>query len=93
MIPGIKSEDVNEDELVSVEAIINSMTREERLHPELIDGSRKKRIATGSGTTVQEVNQLLKQFFMAKDMLKQVSRGKIPSGVGIGKKTSKLTKK
>ena len=79
MIPGVKADDFDEKELVKVEAIINSMTRQERNRPELVDGSRKRRIAEGSGTMVQDVNQLLKQFSMARDMLKQMSRGKMPS--------------
>ncbi len=78
MIPGVKADDFDENEIVRVEAIINSMTREERNHPEIIDGSRKKRIALGSGTDVSDVNQLLKQFFLAKDMMKHLSSGKMP---------------
>jgi signal recognition particle subunit SRP54 len=76
MIPGVKETDVNEDELKKVEAMINSMTRQERLHPEIIDGSRKRRIATGSGTSMQDINRLLKQFKMARNMLKQMNQGK-----------------
>ncbi len=79
MIPGVKAEDIDEKEMVRVEAIIDSMTKQERNQPELIDGSRKRRIAEGSGTTVQDVNQLLRQFSMACEMLKQMSRGKMPS--------------
>jgi signal recognition particle subunit SRP54 len=68
--------DVDEKEFVRIEAIIGSMTVKERNHPDLIDGSRKRRIAQGSGTTVADVNQLLKQFFYARDMLKKMSKGK-----------------
>ena len=55
-----------------IEAIIRSMTVEERLRPEIIDGSRKRRIAAGSGTTVQDVNKLLKQFSQTRQMLRQL---------------------
>jgi signal recognition particle subunit SRP54 len=81
MIPGVKEGDVDEKEFKKIEAIINSMTKQERLNPDVIDGSRKRRIATGSGTNVRDVNQLLKQFKMARDMLKRmgkVGKGKFP---------------
>ncbi len=68
---GLKNLSLDEKELVKVEAIIRSMTEEERLKPEIINSSRKKRIATGSGTTVQDVNKLLKQFEQMKKMIKQ----------------------
>jgi len=76
MIPGMgKVKDlagmVDEKELKHVEAIIYSMTTEERRKPEIIDGSRKKRIARGSGTSIQDVNRLLKQFEQMKKMMKQ----------------------
>jgi signal recognition particle subunit SRP54 len=80
MIPGVKEADVDEKEFQRIEAIIGSMTMKERNHPDLIDGSRKRRIAQGSGTTVTDVNQLLKQFFYARDMLKKMSKGKGKSG-------------
>ncbi|MBO8128174.1 MAG: signal recognition particle protein [Peptococcaceae bacterium] len=80
MIPGfnkltkkLKNIQFDEKELVYAEAIINSMTPFERQHPERIDGSRRKRIARGSGTSVQQVNQLLKQFAQTKKMIKQFS--------------------
>jgi len=76
MIPGVKEADVDEKEFQRIEAIIGSMTVKERNYPDLIDGSRKRRIAQGSGTTVSDVNQLLKQFYYARDMLKKMSRGK-----------------
>lgn len=63
-----------EGELTKVEAVVNSMTRAERTHPKMIDGSRRKRIARGSGTTVQEVNRVLKHFNQMKSMMKQLSR-------------------
>ena len=68
---GLKNLSLDEKELVKVEAIIRSMTEEERLKPEIINSSRKKRIASGSGTTVQDVNKLLKQFEQMKKMFKQ----------------------
>ena len=80
MIPGIgqakqlKNLKVNEKELVRIEAIINSMTSEERGNHTIIKSSRKIRIAKGSGTTVYDVNQLLKQFTMMKKMLKQIKK-------------------
>ncbi|MGB9977027.1 signal recognition particle protein [Thermovenabulum sp.] len=78
MIPGFSPQkmqglDFNEKELVKVEAIINSMTKEERRNPSIINGSRRKRIAMGSGTTVQDVNKLLKQFEQMKKLMKQLS--------------------
>jgi signal recognition particle subunit SRP54 len=75
MIPGVKETDVNEREIKVVEAIVHSMTRHERLHPGIIDGSRKRRIAAGSGTSVQDVNKVLKQFKLARDMLKKYGKG------------------
>lgn len=76
MIPGVKESDVDEDELKRIEAIIQSMTKKERLNPDIINGSRKRRIAAGSGTTMRDVNQLLKQFKMAQNMLRQMGKGK-----------------
>lgn len=76
MIPGaggkqLKNLNVDEKELVYIQAIIQSMTREERLNPSIINGSRRKRIANGSGTTVQQVNRLIKQFDQTRKMMKQ----------------------
>ena len=88
MLPGIggskqlKNLQVDEKEITHTEAIIQSMTPEERQKPEIINGSRKKRIAYGSGCKVQEVNRLLKQFSEAKKLMKQM-------GQGTGAKTSK----
>lgn len=78
MIPGVNSKqlknlNVDEKELVHIEAIIQSMTKDERMTPTIIDGSRRKRIAKGSGTSIQEVNKLLKQFNETKKMLKKFS--------------------
>jgi len=63
--------DIDDKELVYVKAIIQSMTKEERQSPGIINGSRRKRIATGSGTSVQQVNKLLKQFEQTRKMMKQ----------------------
>ena len=68
---------VDEKELLHIEAIINSMTPRERTHHHIINGSRRKRIARGSGTSVQKVNQLLKRYVQARKMMKQMSSGKI----------------
>ncbi len=64
----------DERQLRRVEAIINSMTPEEREHAEVIDGSRRKRIAKGSGTSVEDVNRLLKQYAEMRKMLKMVGQ-------------------
>jgi len=61
-----------------VEAIIQSMTAHERALPQVIDGSRRRRIALGSGTKVQDVNQLMNQFREMQGMMKQMSRGTLP---------------
>ena len=66
---------VDEKQFTRIEAIINSMTKEERAHHELISGSRRKRIARGSGTSVQEVNQLLRQYIQMRKMFKSMGKG------------------
>ena len=78
MLPGMKTgalkdAQIDEDQMKRTEAIILSMTQKERLQPELINGSRRKRIANGSGTTVEDVNKLLRQFDQMKKMMKQFS--------------------
>jgi signal recognition particle subunit SRP54 len=82
MLPGMNRlpKDVNIDDraLVYVEAIIQSMTREERQKPHIINGQRRKRIAAGSGRSVQEVNKVLKQFTEMQRMVKTLAKGKIP---------------
>ena len=84
MVPGLSSlageipQDVTDKQLVMIEAVINSMTPAERQDPRIIGGSRKRRIARGSGTTVQEVNQLMSQFRLVQKMMRQVSKGRIP---------------
>jgi len=84
MLPGVgkqlKGVTVDENGMARVEAIINSMTREERTHASIIDGSRRRRIAAGSGTSVQHVNMLLKQFASMQKMIKQFSRLSLPKG-------------
>jgi signal recognition particle subunit SRP54 len=83
MMPGIGSQlsslNVDEKELDRLEAIIRSMTPEERANPKIIDGSRRRRIARGSGTSVQAVSQLVKQFGQMRKVMKQVAQGKMPS--------------
>lgn len=82
MIPGLgkqlKGVDLNVDEkqLDKIRAIIQSMTPKERAHPEILNASRRRRIAAGSGTNVQDVNKLLNQFNQTKDMMKKMSSGK-----------------
>jgi signal recognition particle subunit SRP54 len=83
MIPGLAGHQlqnmkVDERELDRIQAIILSMTPEERRRPELIKGSRRLRIARGSGTNVQQVNKLVKQFGQMRKMMRQVGRGKMP---------------
>ena len=78
MIPGLGSKvkdiDINDDSFKGIEAMINSMTPEERADPDLIDGSRKKRIAKGSGKDIQEVNNFMKQFEQMKGMMKNMNK-------------------
>ncbi len=84
MLPGmgamkqLKNADIDEGELDRVEAIILSMTPAERADPHLINGSRRKRIANGSGTKVQNVNQLVKQFDQMRVMMRSMANGKMP---------------
>jgi signal recognition particle subunit SRP54 len=83
MMPGVGQQlgglDVDERELDRLQAIIQSMTPEERANPQIIDGSRRRRIARGSGTSVQAVGQLVKQFGQMKKLMRQISQGKMPS--------------
>ncbi|OZI11587.1 signal recognition particle protein [Bacillaceae bacterium SAS-127] len=72
-IKGLNNVQVDEKQIGHIEAIIRSMTKEEKQHPEIISAGRKKRIAKGSGTSIQEVNRLLKQFEEMKKMMKQMS--------------------
>lgn len=87
MIPGMnlgaaKDAKIDENMLVKTEAIILSMTEKERVNPDIIASSRKKRIASGSGTTVEDVNKLLKQFEQMKKMMKQLTSGKFGGFLG-----------
>ena len=79
MIPGvgkqIKDLDIDDDAFKGIEAIINSMTPYERSHPDVLNQSRRQRIAKGSGTKVEEVNRLLKQFEQTRKMMKMVAGG------------------
>jgi signal recognition particle subunit SRP54 len=78
MIPGmgkqLKHLDLNDDAFKGIEAIINSMTPEERANPDIIDGSRRRRIAKGAGRDIQEVNQFLKQFEQMRQMMKMMNK-------------------
>lgn len=91
MLPGMDSKalqnvDIDEKKMAHTEAIIQSMTRKERNDPSILNGSRRKRIAAGSGTTIQEVNQLLKQFEEMKKMMKMMTdMGKRGKKGGLGK--------
>ena len=67
--------DIDDDAFKGIEAIIQSMTSEELTNPQLLNGSRRKRIASGSGTSVQEVNQLIKQFNQMGKMMKMMQGG------------------
>jgi signal recognition particle subunit SRP54 len=85
MMPGmgamkqLKNAEVDEGELDRVEAIILSMTPLERANPAIIKGSRRKRIAAGSGVRIQQVNQLVKQFDQMRKMMRQMMSGEQPS--------------
>ncbi len=75
---GINKLKVDEKELIHIEAIINSMTPQERAHHHILNGNRRKRIARGSGRPVQEINRLLKQYVETRKMMKSLSRGIVP---------------
>ena len=82
MLPGmgkmkIREEDIDESKLISMKAVIQSMTKRERDNPQIINSSRKQRIAKGSGTSVQEVNRVLKQFEQMKLTMKQMKNNKL----------------
>ncbi len=94
MVPGLSQvtkdmpSDVTDKQMKRIEAIIHSMTREERQRPDVLNGARRKRIATGSGTSVQEVNQLMSQFKQMQRMMQQLKSGKgrgmFPGFPGLG---------
>ena len=94
MIPGaagkVKEEDIDETIIDKNMAIIRSMTKKERKNPKILNASRRKRIAEGSGTSVQQVNQLIKQYEQSAQMMKQLKGGKfgnfkMPKGFPGGK--------
>jgi len=82
LLPGMRlNEDqlaLGEKELERVKAIVRSMTKEERRNPSVLNASRRKRIADGSGTTVQDLNRFMKQFREMQKMMKQLKKGKLP---------------
>lgn len=94
MIPGmgkmVRDMDIDNDAFKHIEAIIKSMTTEERSRPSIIDGSRRKRIARGAGRTVKEVNDLLKQFDGMKKVMKKMNRGSGGGGARMAKRMSKM---
>ena len=103
MIPGLggggalKNLDIDEKQIAHTEAIIRSMTLQERRDPSILNGSRRKRIAVGSGTTVQDVNRLLNQYEQMRKMMRGLAAGEMPGmaspghgqGHGHGKKHKK----
>ena len=90
MIPGvgkqIKDVDINDDSFKGIEAMINSMTLEERRNPDIINPSRKQRIAAGSGKDISELNQFIKQFEQMKNMMKMMNKMPMGKLAGLGKK-------
>jgi signal recognition particle subunit SRP54 len=90
MIPGvgkqIKDVDIKDDSFKGIEAMINSMTLEERRNPDLINPSRKLRIAKGSGKDIAELNAFIKQFEQMKDMMKMMNKMPMGKLMGMGKK-------
>ncbi len=95
MLPGVDAKalsgaQVDENSIAKTEAIILSMTKKERDNPSVLNSSRKKRIAAGSGTQVVDINRLLKQFEMMQAMTKQMSKGQMPAMFGGGKMGKKM---
>jgi signal recognition particle subunit SRP54 len=82
ILKDLKNVKVDEKEITHVVAIIDSMTPKERANHMLVNGTRRRRIAKGSGTTVQEVNQLLKQYAQARKMMKSISGGFVGRKLG-----------
>jgi len=84
MLPGVPKElkdaDIDEKKLLRIDAIITSMTKRERLNPKILDGSRRKRIAKGSGNKVEDINRFMNQFVEMQKMMKSMSNGKNPFG-------------
>jgi signal recognition particle subunit SRP54 len=89
MIPGLSralpNMEIDERDVTRVEAIICSMTAKERTYPQILNGSRRKRIALGSGTQVADVNRLIKQFDASRQMMKQFGSGKRPRIPDLGR--------
>ena len=82
MVPGLnnkalKTMQIDDKKLRRMEAILDSMTGKERLYPSILNGSRRKRIARGSGTSVQDVNRLIKQYMQTRKVLKSFGKGKM----------------
>jgi signal recognition particle subunit SRP54 len=75
---GLNQVKVDEKELIHIEAIISSMTPRERRNHQILNGSRRKRIARGSGRPVQEINRLVKQYVQTRKMMKSLSKGVMP---------------
>lgn len=88
MIPGassaLRNVEIDEQEIKRVEAIIYSMTPEERRNPKIMNGSRKRRVAAGSGTSPQDVNKLLRQFADAQKMMKSLAGRGLAGLAGLG---------
>ena len=86
MVPGMQGKfnpkDIDESKITKFKAIIRSMTKKERANPEIINGSRRKRIAAGSGTTIQDVNGLIKQYEQTKSLMKNANNGKLAKMFG-----------
>ena len=76
---GLNNININPKDMAHIEAIVLSMTKEERRNPDILKASRKQRIAQGSGRSVEEVNRLLKQFDMMKQMMKKMTSGNFPN--------------
>jgi signal recognition particle subunit SRP54 len=97
MIPGMKNMggdiEVDEDQMKYTEAMIRSMTAQERNNPRIINGSRKMRIARGSGTTVQDINKLLKQFSQMNKMVRQFAGPPEKKGGKSGKKRRRKSRR
>jgi len=96
MIPGvgkaIKDVDIDDNAFKGIEAIINSMTPKERVHPEILNSSRRLRLAKGSGTNIQEVNRLIKQFDQTRKMMKMVTGNKMGRMMGAMKGAKEMMK-
>jgi signal recognition particle subunit SRP54 len=96
MIPGvgkaIKDVDIDDNAFKGIEAIINSMTPKERVHPEILNSSRRQRLAKGSGTNIQEVNRLIKQFDQTRKMMKMVTGSKMGRMMGAMKGAKEMMK-